>query len=57
MKHTDIVLGLAASPFIYVLSHFNEIVAGGVGIASLVLLGFRIRREWRWRNIKPDDKD
>jgi hypothetical protein len=55
-NYNDSIYGGVAAVATWVVSHWSGILSGLIGLSSLILLLLKIRREWIYRNQKPDDK-
>jgi hypothetical protein len=55
--HRDALLGSVLTSLTWLASHLNDVLGYIVGFLSIVLLLFRIRREWKNWNKPPKDDD
>lgn len=54
-RYWDVMFGTGGFFGALTLAQWNQVVALAVGVATLCVLGFRLRREWRNRNQPPND--
>jgi hypothetical protein len=50
----DVVFGFLTSAITFIVSHFNAIIGGCIGVISLGIMLLRLRREWKHRNDPPE---
>jgi len=56
MKHTfEAFSGWIVAAVVYTIGHYNTIIAALIGTVSLLILLFKLRREWVHRNDPPLD--
>lgn len=54
-KHADVAFGVAGTGGTFALNAVNPILGAIAGTLTIVLLCFRLRREWKHRDDPPTD--
>lgn len=50
MRHGDIIMGTIGTAGTFTLATFNVLLGCIAGLLTVIVMGFKVRREWRNRN-------
>ena len=53
MKYSDVVVGAAGTVGTFSLAQLNVWLGTGCGLVTFIVLLFKLRREWLFRNVRP----
>ena len=57
MKHGDILFGAIGTSATFGLAQVNQILACIAGVMTIIVMGVKLRKEWKSRNAKPSSQD
>ena len=57
MKHGDILFGARGTSATFGLAQVNQILACIAGVMTIIVMGVKLRKEWKSRNAKPSSQD
>ena len=57
MKHGDILFGAIGTSATFGLAQVNQILACIAGVMTIIVMGVKLRKEWKSRNEKPSSQD